>query len=251
MPWSPSSVNDFMACPRLWWLKRQRVVERARDETAMGMGTLFHQHMAAFWGDNREGVPPADPLIDRAVARVVTQEGVALREQGVVGIEVNLDGDDAEAARHGKYPGTADLITDNGAGLTVTDYKTKMKLDDQYVDAELRQTARAWQFLQYAWFAQVKFERQVTQVRKLLVRFAPLKVWLTTVEVTQEQLARWHVQAQNVWRRMDVVEQMGQDEVEQHEASCERFGWAWRCGMYGYCWDGQELTYKESDECHS
>lgn len=253
MPWSPSSVNDWLACPRLWWLKRQRVVGRARDETAMEMGSAFHVAMAHVWtltGDEGS-IDCGDPIVARAVVKVMAQEGEALREQGIVGVEVNLDGDDAEAARHGRYPGTCDLITDNGSGLTVTDYKTKKNMDAKYADGELRETQRSWQLKQYAWFVQQKYNRPVTHVRKLLVAFAPsLKVWLVSYPVTQQELSSWYTQAQLIWNIMDEMNEWTLDMIGivwQNANSCERYGYQYRCTMYDVCWNGAEINREESE----
>ena len=236
MPWSPSSVRDFQTCPRYWWLKRQGVEERARDETAMELGTAFHVVMAAWW---RKEASSASPLVQRAVDMVIAQEGEALEERGVAGVEVNLDGDDEEAARHGRYPGTCDLITDNGSGLTVTDYKTKYKMEAKYADGELRQTQRSWQLYQYAWFVQQKYGRPVTSIRKLLVAFTPaLKVWLVAYPLTKQQVDEWYGQACEVWKIMDYLEITHRDYVWQNEQNCERYGWNYRCGMYEKCWEG-------------
>ena len=238
MPWSPSSVRDFQTCPRYWWLKRQGVEERVRDETAMDLGTQFHALMAEYWQAHNQGGHDVDdtrfdPLVKRTVERVLSQEMEALREQGVVGVEVNLGVDDEEAARHGRYPGTCDLITDNGNGLTVTDYKTKYKMEAKYADGELRQTQRSWQLYQYAWFAQERYQRPVTSIRKLLVAFTPaVKVWLVAYPITPQQLNDWYIQAVTVWQRMDERDNW------QNENNCERYGWNYRCGMYEKCWEG-------------
>lgn len=235
--WSPSSTETWLACPLKWWLARQGVEGRATDTSAQEQGTQFHEVIAGYWATGQH-VDIANPAVNRAVFRVIAQEGEALREQGIVGIEVNLDGNDEEAARHGRYPGTCDLITDNGVGLTVTDYKTKMKMDAKYADGEIRQTQRSWQLKQYAYFAQLKYGRPVTQVRKLLVAFTPaLKVWLATYVVTQQELSMWHHQAENVWREMDQMID-GLSPTWQNTETCERYGWQWRCQYYSKCWEG-------------
>src|SRR5258708_4995548 len=116
MPWSPSSTEKFMSCPQKWWLDRQGVVGRARDESAMEQGTEFHECMASYWTDSPWIVPAYDlasPLVSKAVERTIVQEGVALREQGVVCVECVLGGTEEERLRHGRYPGTADLVTQN------------------------------------------------------------------------------------------------------------------------------------------
>lgn len=221
----------------------------------MEQGSDFHAAMAATWLHGAPGGWPAP--IETAVARVFAQEGDALREQGIVCVECVLGGPADEAARHGRYAGTCDLVTDNGAGLTVTDYKTKASLQPAYVDAELRQTQRSWQFKQYAWFVQEQFGRPVTHVRKLLVAFKPtLRVWLQTYPVTQQELSVWYAQAQDVWNLMDSMtgewhdahgDDSGPLSVWQNADACERYGWQHRCDYYEHCWDGQPIEYaKES-----
>ena len=248
MVWSPSSTERFMQCPMRWWLDRQGAIGRTRDESAMEQGSDYHAAMARYW---TEGDWPEDPTIARAMERTISQEGNALREQGITCVECVLGGTDEERQRHGRYPGTADLVTDNGVGLTVTDYKTKNTLQPAYVDAELRQTQRSWQFKQYAWFVQQRFERPVTHVRKLLVAFKPsLRVWLATYPITQHALSQWHIQAQAVWRLMDRMEKplTPFEKPWQNADACERYGWQHRCDHYETCWDGQPIEYKETRE---
>ena len=246
-PWSPSSTEVFLACPMAWYLKRQGVQGRPMDTTAMDQGTEFHTHMAAYWwcrGDLRKYLLVAP--WHNILKTVIDQEGDALRENGFVGAEVVLGGPPEEAARHGRYPGTCDLVTENETGLTVTDYKTKAKMDPRFADRELRQTQRSWQLRQYAWFVQEKYGRPVTQIRKLLVAFTPvLKVWLATYPVTPAMLNDWAIQAHEVWNQMD---RMIATEVFpwQNPDACERYGWDWRCQFYEICWDGAPMEFKET-----
>ena len=228
-------------------------IGRVRDESASEKGTLFHAKMANHWNglpiEHDTALGEDEALVLRAGRKVIAQEGDNLREQGIIGVEVNLDGDDAEAARHGRYPGTCDLITYNAdRGLTITDYKTKKNLDAKYVDAELRETQRSWQLKQYAWFTQLKYNRPVTHVRKLLVAFAPaLKVWLATYPITQHELSAWYTQAQRIWALMDEVEELDSyDSAWQNDDSCERYTWQWRCAFYETCWDGAPIEYRET-----
>jgi hypothetical protein len=232
-----------------WWLSRQGAVGRARDESAMEQGTQFHQAMADCWLKHEctPGNWTGNDEIDRAVGRTFVQEGEALREQGIIGVEVNLDGNDAEAARHGRYPGTADLVTQNAHGLTVTDYKTKATLQPAYVDSELRQTQRSWQFKQYAWFVQEKYKQPVTHVRKLLVAFKPtLRVWLQPYPVSQQELSKWYESAAHVWRLMDEMEN-GTVKVWRNSDACERYGWQYRCDYYEQCWDGAPIEFAKEE----
>ena len=245
MAWSPSSTEKFMQCPMRWWLDRQGAIGRARDESAMEQGSAYHAVMALHWKE-WPLVVDIHPDVRKAVDRTLAQEGEALREQGVVCVECVLGGTDEERLRHGRYPGTADLVTDNGSGLTVTDYKTKNTLQPAYVDAELRQTQRSWQFKQYAWFVQERFNRPVTRVRKLLVAFKPsLRVWLATYPITQHELSMWRMQAEQVWHLMDGVVD-GMVAPWQNADACERYGWQHRCDHYEHCWDGAPIEYKET-----
>ncbi len=142
-------------------------------------------------------------------------------------------------ARHG-HPGICDLITINETGLTVTDYKTKLRMEAQYADRELRETQRSWQLLQYAWFVELKYGVPVTQIRKLLVTFGPtLKVWLVSYPLTSSQLSSWYRQAVRVWESMDTMEHDDLERAWQNEQSCERYGWIYRCGFYHRCWEGE------------
>jgi hypothetical protein len=195
-------------------------------------------------------IEDAARLVERAVTLAYRQEGDALLNGGyALDTELNLGGTAEEAARHGRYPGTADLVTEDADGLCVTDYKTHWKMDAKYADGELRQTARSWQLRQYAWFVQQRYDRPVTRVRKLLVAFTPaLKVWLYTHPLTQQELSAWHIQAQAIWKQMDAMEKplTQYQQAWQNAGECERYGWAWRCGHYEHCWDGAPITYEGS-----
>lgn len=251
-PWSPSSTRDFMSCPRLWLNKRQGLEERARVwNPALLAGTVFHAGMKhdiegtewdcmellkAGWPPEEEGLEKACNAVLRGI-ELARQE--ALWHDGmIVALEDCLGGDPEEAARHGRYPGTADLVTEDKQGLMVTDYKTHWSRDARYADADLRETQRSWQLKQYAWFAQEKYQKPVTRVRKLLVYFTPvLRVWL--VEYPVWDLAPWHAQAQEVWYQMDCLAGYGPHKPPvawQHEESCERYGWVHRCSFYDSCW---------------
>jgi hypothetical protein len=249
-----------MACPVLWLNKRQGVPERPRVfHPALLAGTAFHAGMEAYLSG---GTP--QQALEAAVARDwpegdtegLSQEKVCAMvlgaldtayvelspgDSGMLACEVVLGGPPEEAERHGRYAGTSDLITENETGLTVTDFKTKIKIEPQYVDRELRETARSWQLKQYGWFAEKMYEKPVTKLRKLLVSLSQPKVWLYTHDVLTGELEEWHLQAQEVWWQMDCMAGFSPN-VEahpwRHEDACERYGWAFRCGYYGICWEG-------------
>lgn len=252
MPWSPSSVNDYLACPRKWWLKRHGAQERTALVWSPGMlcGTAFHAGMAAKvcggsdietavynaleeWPLGVEGMNDAAKRIIKAIGLVELPEN-----ERVLGCEVILDDNVEEAKRHGRYAGTADLISEDADGLIVTDYKTHWRKEAQYADAELRETCRAWQFKQYAHFAQQKYQKRVHTLRKILVYFTPaLKVWPYECPLSVEQLQHWQMQAVSVWESMDADTMLGGVTV-QNANECERYGFQWRCGFYHMCWEG-------------
>jgi len=277
MAWSPSSVRDFQLCPRLWWLKRQRVSARVSTVWSPGIiaGVAFHKGMEAFVcgeGDD-EGVAEAVqkalelgdyPIgtdyeerekIQYAVTRAVplAHLEIGVKSMGgvehVLGCEVHLGGSLEEAARHGRYAGTADLITEDDDGLIVTDYKTHWKRDAKYADEELRETQRSWQLKQYAWFAQEKYQKTVKRVRKVLVYFTPaLKVWSYTHTLQPMELANWYEQARSLWMSMDAYTERDTYRIPYNGDACERYGWQWRCGFYSVCWDGDTIQTGGSNE---
>jgi hypothetical protein len=203
----------------------------------------------ACWPAGIETDPPFDKmvrLVTKAVGVALSVEGTVLKGDGVLATELVLGGPVEEAARHGRYPGTADLVTIDGDGLCVTDYKTKWKMDVIYADRELRQTVRSWQLLQYAYFVQQQYDRPVVKLRKLLVAFTPaLKVWTYTHQLTQQELSNWCAQAETVWRLMDrqLKPLTLYDNVWKNSDSCERYGWDFRCGFYDVCWNGDTIAY--------
>ena len=266
--WSPSSTEAFLACPMRWALRRRGAVGQASSwSPGLTAGSMFHEAMAAAmnlqdgevvryepsphyiteWPEDAEvSYGEAFDRVAKAVQMALTKEGNALRrDQRVLATELNLGGPVDEAARHGRYWGTLDLLTEDEHGLAVTDYKTHWKMDSKYADADLRATARSWQFRQYAYRAQEIYGRPVTCVRKLLVAFNPtVRVWpLYTHAITQEELRVWRDQAESAWRVMDDIDCEGVD-AWRNENACEKYGWAWRCEYYNHCWDGEPLTWE-------
>lgn len=262
MAWSPSSVRDFQLCPRLWWLKRQRVQERSSSVWSPGnlCGVAFHKGMEALicggngdvesavysvlddWPVGVEGMGDAGKRIVRGAIAAKLEMPFVTETEHVLGCEVMFGDNAEEAARHGRYPGTADLITEDADGIIVTDYKTHYKREAKYSDEELRETQRSWQLKQYAWFAQEKYQKQVTRVRKILVYFTPvLKVWSYTHTLKNDELANWYAQATELWMTMDAMNALEMSASWQNGDACERFSWQWRCSMYSYCWDGEEI----------
>lgn len=253
-PWCPSAVNDFMACPRKFVLRRQGTPERTQSAWSPGLiaGTVYHAGMkhdidGTEWdvldlvnADWPTGSPDIHPeRVASAIVRgILDTREVLTFHSGIVSLEDILGGPEEEAKIHGRYAGTADLITEDEQGLIVTDYKTHWKREARYADAELRETQRSWQLKQYAWFAHEKYARPVTRVRKILVYFTPvLKVWSVEYPVTPEALSAWYSQALNVWEEMDRYEGYPVGSP-QNDDSCERYGWDYRCSYYNHCWEG-------------
>jgi hypothetical protein len=252
-----------------WWLQRHGARAQSSNwSPGLTAGTLFHEAMAsaltlndgeavtyqpapehlAAWPASVTSVTFDDVCarVYKAVRETLTTQSAALRrDQRVLATELNLGGPADEAARHGKYWGTLDLLTEDAEGLCVTDYKTHWKMDSKYADAELRATARSWQFRQYAYRAQEIYKRPVTRVRKLLVAFTPtVRVWpLYTHAITQAELSIWHARAQAAWKVMDHMDASLMP-AWQNEKACEKFGWAWRCEYYTNCWDGEPLNWE-------
>src|SRR5690349_4801359 len=119
-PWSPSSVRDYLSCPRKWALKRQGAPERPMPfSPGLIAGTAFHKGMEAYWtGGNvqravedavslswpQEGTEPYSP--EKVCSTVLLgahrgYESLTLEDPGdLVAAEVVLGGPEEEAARH-------------------------------------------------------------------------------------------------------------------------------------------------------
>jgi len=112
-----------------------------------------------------------------------------------------------------RVPRTIDCVLGGDGVIEVWDWKTKMRLDEQYIGETMRATLHQWQLLDYAWHVQ-EWERQgyfggmvppraVVRAGWGLVILAPTaKVRCIPVALTPERLQQWRRQAEIVWAKM-------------------------------------------------
>lgn len=249
MVWSPTHVERYLVCPQKWWFQLQEGEQPSTFQQAVGTG--IHAGLAAHWG----GLDPssaADAALEKAwhegivedrdmvrgwmlkgLSRAVQKAPELVQDQGVVVATEQALG----PGERPNYPGTLDLLTEHGPEgdqyLVVTDYKTHWNLDDRYVQGNLVETERSWQFHQYAWFAQEWYQKPVRFVRKLMVRCQPTpRAWVFAAMVKPGRLEAWRKTAQRVWQDMDRDASVYGGHPLPNWGSCERYG---RCKFYERC----------------
>jgi len=160
--WSPTGLDRFQRCPFSFFIRKVLQVEEGRwgfaPSNALLTGTLLHRILARVAAERDGAVPDgAGPRSDDDTAwisRIVDtvfydpearlflpRTGAAARNRFVTAAIVSLLRDDAVGLRrsglgehrlHGKVggisvTGTADRIIDDGATVTIIDYKTRVR----------------------------------------------------------------------------------------------------------------------------
>ena len=96
-----------------------------------------------------------------------------------------------------------DCVLERNRALEIWDWKTKMRLDDQYLPETQQEALHQWQLLDYAWHAQEWFGKMVSRIGWGLAILAPkLKVEFIPVPVTPERLEQWAEDAKPIWEMM-------------------------------------------------
>lgn len=99
----------------------------------------------------------------------------------------------------------ADCILQRGETLEVWDWKTSLRLDDQYLPDRLLEAHHSWQLLDYAYHGARAFGKPVARVGQGLVILGPkVKVEYSPVAVTPERLNQWVRDATRIWGEMEV-----------------------------------------------
>src|SRR3990167_4621544 len=103
-----------------------------------------------------------------------------------------------------KVPRMVDAILERDGTLEVWDWKTAMRLDDQYLGEKMRAVLHQWQLLDYAWHAQTWFPgKHVSRAGHGLVVLAPsAKVRFLPVQVEPGRLDQWRQDAEKIWLEM-------------------------------------------------
>ena len=103
-----------------------------------------------------------------------------------------------------KVPRMVDAILERDGALEIWDWKTAMRLDDQYLGEKMRSVLHQWQLLDYSWHVQTWFPgRHVLRAGHGLVVLAPsAKVRFLPVQVEPGRLDTWRKEADTIWRTM-------------------------------------------------
>ena len=96
-----------------------------------------------------------------------------------------------------------DCLLEREGSLEVWDWKSKIRLDENWLGDTIREAAHAWQLHDYAWHAQQWFGKPVTRAGHGLVVLGPkLLAKPILITITPERLIQWRSQAELVWRKM-------------------------------------------------
>lgn len=127
-----------------------------------------------------------------------------------------------------------DLLTERGSDLIVTDHKSALKLDTQWIPKRLIEAEADWQLLTYAWQVQERLNRPVTRLRRHLIVSSPkAKAYLHEYQLDQDFLQAWHRGAEKEWLYISSLKDLPLQELPMRLPSC--YGKYGKCAFYEAC----------------
>ena len=265
---SPSQTADYLFCPMYRWLKQEGWRERkvnARDIGA-ALGRSFATGIASYNVACRDhasigsGTKVAEAVsaglseLDTTIKEMVNTRNVGDQEAALTALPTRLERALSKSIEYDPIPPTwekrdmefvlpdsgnsrIDLGCWDGQTSVVVDYKLRLRLDSRYRMAEVKRLQRNWQMLHYTFFYGQYLKKPVDRYIVLLTvlepKFEILPIDLTTVWVTEEELAQWHAFAKQVWADM-AAEDSG-ERLTRGKTECEnRFG---PCEFVDACWN--------------
>lgn len=260
--YSPTRTADWLRCPV--YARLRRTVEPVGDWTPnMTLGRAIGDGLVMHYRALRDGTPlpfaeveawamtileegyPEDgsetwtlPSLQKMVSRVLAKAC----EDPVV-----APGDTILLVDESTGGGRPDLVLrQRHGGLTITDFKFTLKLEQTYLGRTLSQYETDDQFWQYAWEAGAMFGAPVEWCRVQLMWALPrATTHLHPWRVTPDRLAFWLSGAEQWWKDMEAQELGERPEVPKW-ASCNgsRFG---RCAFLAWCHEPETraLFYRE------
>ena len=252
----PSAVKQWLTCPEFWRLCKVWEPRAAGWTPHRVVGQAIHAGIAAWLRPQVAGyVSPEPPPSPLSVALEVMSDGYipqdtwaldglcALTEKGLKRLQ-RLVGDEilpGATVLAVEYPdpvqdprlGThrlhrvVDCILSRGDALEVWDWKSKIRLDEAYLEETTRAALHAWQLLDYSWHAGQWANRRgvlptlpdrapsgapwaVHYAAHGLVVLGPkLLAQAIPVTLTSERLVQWRRDADVIWYRMWRHQQTG------------------------------------------
>lgn len=209
------------------------VIARLAPNTA-SPEAILEQSITDGWQDQDDW--PLDTLISLA------QKGLkaAIKDtiKTILDTEVVL-ATELDVGEPGTEPGQwsnarLDLLTERGSDLIVTDHKSALKLDTQWIPKRLIEAEADWQLLTYAWQVQERFKRPVTRLRRHLVVSSPkAKAYLHEYRLDQDFLQAWHRGAEKEWLYISSLKDLPLQELPMRVSSC--YGKFGKCAFYEAC----------------
>lgn len=179
-----TSMEEYLRCPRLWHYKA-RFEPIGLPSPWPLIGTAIHAGLAAFYRGQTGPVSPAPPADPREVAlaeiRSIWAENADLNLEAAeklvssglaVAMAHPLDGQ-VIAVEMTIGDCTPDLVMSTPAGLVVWDHKWKHRVEEQWMDKELRGTATLHQLWHNAMRVSQAAKQPVVGIGKLLIVSQP------------------------------------------------------------------------------
>lgn len=251
----PSAVKRWLTCPEFWRLSKRWEPRVELWTPHQSVGTAIHAGIAVYL-QGVGGLTPSslgslpDPVSEaqRVLEGLYEQQDTwgldglqALVAKGVgrliqLAERDILPGATIVAAEYpdpiqdprlgtGRLHRVVDCILARGDELEVWDWKSKLRLDEQYLGETARAVLHSWQLLDYSWHTRLWFGKPVSHAAHGLVILGPkLMAHAIPVTITPERLIQWHQQAKMIWKRMWKQESMAHEHYPMNWEACTNRG---------------------------
>src|SRR3990167_658517 len=241
---SPSQTAGYLFCPMYRWLRQEGWREKKVNAKDIGaaLGRSFAAGIANYnvacrdHASTGSGEKVGDAVsaglaeLDTTVKAMVSTRDTRDQEAILTALPGRLERALSKSIEYDPIPPQWEkrdvefTIPDSGASRidlgcwdgqspVVVDYKLRLRLDARYRFAEIKRLQRNWQLLHYTFFYGQYLKKPVDRYIVLLTvlepKFEILPIDLTTVWVTEEELAQWHAFAKQVWADMAAEDRGG------------------------------------------
>jgi hypothetical protein len=268
--YSPSQTDVFLHCPIRWWLRykgKYQPYYYAHKELAGSVGTAFSTYMEyRFSHDPVRASEEAYANLAKNMAQLQASRICAgMAEQYEASVNSRLQSFiDAFEADPGIIPPTWQLFDaersfpDHGncrvdtmfrtaqGALGVMDYKTRGRLNANWVESTKREFRTSNQLMHYAWAASEVYGEPVRRVAILLFAYEPqpVKAYMWHWPVDPQEVENWAAGRKSTWRVMQAMEdgKLTPWPASEHKT---KFG---PCEYYGACYTHKLNTEQMAHE---
>lgn len=225
-PYSPSQTKLYLECPYKWYLQYHSNMSGGRESTVAQMAGSLYGKVMEYWYHNRDekdlqsytktthnvmsqeaaGVGLDEAMLNRIIklVKATMQNSDAQELIGqAIGAEVNVG--------RGFYNAYIDLLGEDW----ILDWKLKTQLRPPRALDVAKQLQRDWQIMHYLWEINQRVEEPVETFYLGIGYLHPTpKSVIHPLFVPLDDVKKWAVSAESVWRKMREAGQALKDGVD-------------------------------------